>query len=244
MLITSRPLDEYCAFFGLSRAALAALPGPLLDCPGGASGLVAEARALGCRAVAVDPAYTRPTAELLAEAERARRVMAAAMAARPWQYLSPRHQPHDKYLRSWDRARALFAADRAAHPECYLPAALPVLPFADGEFALTLSSYLLFAYPDRFPPAAQLAGLLELVRVTAPEGEVRVHPLHDAASRRSPHLAELRSALGRHRVCSELRTVRAPGDGRRRYVLVLSRHRVRPAAARPAGPLAAAGRAG
>ncbi|GAA1986323.1 hypothetical protein [Kitasatospora viridis] len=228
MLITSRPLDEYCAFFGLTRAQLALLPGPVLDCPGGAAGLVAEARALGCRVVAVDPAYARPTAELLAEAERARSAMAAAMRARPGQYLSVRHLPHHKYLRSWDRARALFAADRAAHPGDYLAAALPRLPFADGVFALTLSSYLLFAYPDRFPPAAQLAALLELVRVTAPDGEVRVHPLHDAESRRSPHLPRLRRELGGRGVHSELRTVRAPGDGRRRYVLVLTRVRFRP----------------
>ncbi|MGW3040534.1 hypothetical protein ACWC9T_10890 [Kitasatospora sp. NPDC001159] len=36
--VTSRPLDEYCALFGLTRAQLAALPAPLLDCPGGAAG--------------------------------------------------------------------------------------------------------------------------------------------------------------------------------------------------------------
>lgn len=105
-----------------------------------------------------------------------------------------------------------------------MAAALPALPFADASFALTLSSYLLFAYPERFSQDDQLAALLELVRVTAPGGEVLVHPLHDAASRPSPRLPRLREALGRHGVRSELRTVRAPGDGRRRYVLALTRH--------------------
>ncbi|WP_051826003.1 hypothetical protein [Kitasatospora aureofaciens] len=28
VLVTSRPLDEYCTLFGLTRARLAALPGP------------------------------------------------------------------------------------------------------------------------------------------------------------------------------------------------------------------------
>ncbi|MFH9353544.1 hypothetical protein [Kitasatospora sp. NPDC017646] len=56
VLVTSRPLDEYCALFGLTRAGLAALPGPLLDCPGGAAGLAAEARELGCRVIAGRPA--------------------------------------------------------------------------------------------------------------------------------------------------------------------------------------------
>ncbi|WP_329566385.1 methyltransferase domain-containing protein [Kitasatospora sp. NBC_01266] len=229
MLITSRPLDEYCGIFGLSRAELRALPGPVLDCPGGAAGLVAEARALGCRVLAADPAYADPGPELLAQAEAARHTMARAMPAAPQRHLAPRHRSYDSYLRSWDRARALFAADRAAHPGDYVAAALPALPFADDSFALTLSSYLLFAYPERFAPADQLAALRELVRVTAPDGEVRVHPLHDAESRRCPHLAELRAALGAQGISSELRTVRAPGDGRRRYLLALTRHhRYRP----------------
>ncbi|MGC0317361.1 hypothetical protein [Kitasatospora acidiphila] len=224
VLITSRPLDEYCVFFGLSRARLSALPGPVLDCPGGASGLVAEARALGCRVVAADPAYARPTAELLAAAERSRQAMAAAMPADPAHHPAPRHRPYDKYLRSWDRARGLFAADRAAHPGSYLAARLPELPFADGSFALTLSSYLLFAYPERFGPDEQLEALLELVRVTAADGEVLVHPLHDGAGRRCPHLAQLRRALGERGVHSELRTAREPGDGRRRWSMRLTHY--------------------
>ncbi|MEU6971194.1 hypothetical protein AB0A71_26330, partial [Kitasatospora aureofaciens] len=35
VLVTSRPLNEYCALFGRTRARLAALPGPVLDCPRG-----------------------------------------------------------------------------------------------------------------------------------------------------------------------------------------------------------------
>ncbi|MDH6136309.1 SAM-dependent methyltransferase [Kitasatospora sp. MAA4] len=224
MLITSRPLDEYCQLFGLSRAALRATPGPVLDCPGGAAGLVAEARRLGCRVVATDPAYALPLPAVLSRAEAARRRMATAMPAAPNRYLAPRYRPYDKYLRSWDRARTLFAADAVAHPDGYVAAALPRLPFADDTFALTLSSYLLFAYPDLFSPRAQLAALLELARVTAPGGEVLVHPVHDNHSVRCPHLDELRFALGARRVSSELRTLRRPGDGRRRYVLALSRH--------------------
>ncbi len=223
MLITSRPLDEYCRLFGLSRAALRAVPGPVLDCPGGAAGLVAEARELGCKVVAADPAYAAGLPELLARAEDARHTMAAAMPAAPHRYLAERHRPYEKYLRSWDRARRLFAADTAEHPGDYVAAALPRLPFADGAFALTLSSYLLFAYPALFGPRAQLTALLELVRVTAPGAEVLVHPLHDDRSRRTPHLDELRFELGRRAVGSELRTVRRHADGRRRYVLALSR---------------------
>ncbi|MFE2409491.1 hypothetical protein ACFXDE_14225 [Kitasatospora sp. NPDC059408] len=220
-LVTSRPLDEYCALFGLTRARLAALPGPVLDCPGGAAGLPAEARALGCRVIAADPAYALPPPAVAAHALAARAAMAAAMTTRPELYLPARLLPPDRYLRSWDRARRLYVADAAAHPERYVAAALPRLPFADGTFALTLSGYLLFAYPERFAPARQLDALVELVRVTSPDGEVLVHPLHDGRGRACGHLDALRYALGERRVASEIRRFPRAGDGHTRRVLAL-----------------------
>ncbi|MFF7992474.1 class I SAM-dependent methyltransferase [Kitasatospora xanthocidica] len=221
VLVTSRPLDEYCALFDLTRARLAALPGPLLDCPGGAAGLAAEARELGCRVVAADPAYALPLPVVADRARAARAAMAAAMAARPHLYPAPRPDRPGRYLRSWDRARELFAADSAAHPQRYVAAALPRLPFADGTFALTLSGYLLFAYPELFGPERQLAALAELVRVTAPDGEVRVQPLCDGRGRRCDHLDRLRYALGERRISSEVHRFRRAGDDRTRRVLVL-----------------------
>ncbi|MFG2917780.1 hypothetical protein ACGF0D_33410 [Kitasatospora sp. NPDC048298] len=221
VLVTSRPLDEYCALFGLTRARLAALPGPLLDCPGGAAGLAAEARELGCRVIAVDPAYALPLPVVADRALAARAAMAAAMAARPHLYPSPRPYRSERYLRSWDRARRLFAADSAAHPQRYVAAELPRLPFADGAFALTLSGYLLFAYPERFGLERQLAALVELVRVTAVDGEVRVQPLCDGYGHRCGHLDPLRYALGEHRIASEVRRLPGAVDGRTHRVLVL-----------------------
>ncbi|MET8540661.1 hypothetical protein ABZW03_08405 [Kitasatospora sp. NPDC004799] len=221
VLVTSRPLDEYCALFGLTRARLAALPGPLLDCPAGAAGLAAEARGLGCRVIAVDPAYALPPPVVADRALAARAAMAAAMAARPRLYPAPRPHRPERYLRSWDRARRLFTADAAAHPEQYVAAALPRLPFADGVFALTLSGYLVFAYPELFGPEHQVAALTELVRVTAADGEVRVQPLHDGRGRRCGHLDPLRYALGERRIASEIRRLPGPVDGRTRRVLVL-----------------------
>ncbi|WP_051711512.1 class I SAM-dependent methyltransferase [Streptomyces sp. NRRL S-350] len=221
VLVTSRPLDEYCALFGLTRARLAALPGPLLDCPGGAAGLAAEARELGCRVIAADPAYALPLPVVADRARAARAAMAAAMAARPHLYPPPHPHRPERYLRSWDRARRLFAADLAAHPQQYVAATLPRLPFADGTFALTLSGHLLFAYPELFGPESQLAALAELVRVTSPDGEVLVQPLCDGHGRRCGHLDPLRYALGERRIASEVRRCASAEDGRARRVLVL-----------------------
>ena len=209
VLITSRPLDEYCGYFGLTRADLVQLPGPLLDCPGGAAAFAAEARALGCEVVAVDPGYALGPRRLAELAAAGRDTMAGAIRRDPAHHLPRgahgRRRP-DKYLRSWDRARRLFAADAAAHPGHYLAAALPRLPFADGSFALTLSSYLVFAYPALFTPADQFRALRELARVTAPDGEVRIFPLYDHTGSLCPHLTELRAALRHHHIASRVLT--------------------------------------
>ncbi|GGQ90075.1 class I SAM-dependent methyltransferase [Kitasatospora griseola] len=209
VLVSSRPLDEYCGYFGLTRADLSRLPGPLLDCPGGAAAFAAEARALGCEVVAVDPGYALGPRRLAELAAASRDTMAGAIRRDPAHHLPRgRHgrcRP-DKYLRSWDRARRLFVADAAAHPGHYPAAALPRLPFADGSFALTLSSYLVFAYPALFTPADQFRALRELARVTAPDGEVRIFPLHDHTGSRCPHLTELRAALRHHGIASRVLT--------------------------------------
>ncbi|MEV7121740.1 class I SAM-dependent methyltransferase [Kitasatospora griseola] len=209
VLISSRPLDEYCGYFGLTRADLSRLPGPLLDCPGGAAAFAAEARALGCEVVAVDPGYALGPRRLAELAAAGRDTMAGAIRRDPAHHLPRgrhgRRRP-DKYLRSWDRARSLFVADAAAHPGHYPAAALPRLPFADGSFALTLSSYLVFAYPALFTPADQFRALRELARVTAPDGEVRIFPLHDHTGSRCPHLTELRAALRHHGIASRVLT--------------------------------------
>ena len=48
------------------------------------------------------------------------------------------------------------------------------MPFADGEFDLTLVSYLLFAYQDRFDYEFHRDSILEIMPVT--RGEARVYP--------------------------------------------------------------------
>ncbi|MGW4803850.1 class I SAM-dependent methyltransferase [Kitasatospora sp. NPDC004272] len=242
VLVTSRPLDEYCACFGLTRADLGRLTGPVLDCPGGAAALTAEARALGCEVIAADPGYALGPHRLAGLAADGRAVMAEAIRRDPRGHLpADRRRRPEKYLRSWDRARRLFAADAAARPERYVAAALPRLPFADDTFALTLNSYLLFAYPAVFGPADQLRALRELARVTAPDGEVRVHPLHDERGRPCPHLTELRAALRHHGIASRVLRTGGPGrTGRTGSVLALRpRHARDGAPANADGPWAA-----
>jgi ubiquinone/menaquinone biosynthesis C-methylase UbiE len=73
-----------------------------------------------------------------------------------------------------ERASAIFFADYSAHPERYREGELRRLPFHDSEFDLTLVSYLLFAYQDRFDYEFHRDSILEIMRVT--RGEARIYP--------------------------------------------------------------------
>jgi hypothetical protein len=79
------------------------------------------------------------------------------------------------------------------------------LPFADRKFDLTLVSYLLFAYQDRFDYEFHRDSILEIMRVT--RGETRIYPTVTFEAQPSEHIRMLRSdpAL-RHFAFTEVET--------------------------------------
>jgi hypothetical protein len=100
-----------------------------------------------------------------------------------------------------------FLADRQAHPDRYLAASLPDLPFADRSFDLVLSGHLLFSYAP-LGDGGLMAGegsdldwhrraLAELCRVS--REQVRLYPAHTIAleARRHPHAEALLAARPR-----------------------------------------------
>lgn len=211
--VTPRPLRTYRDMFLLTDDEL--LAGPVLDCPAGASPFGAQVRKLGGEVVSVDPAYAAPDDLLTRVTADVGRVVAWQRAAPDgfnWSYLgSP-----DAVRERWMGAAVEFAADFALDGSRYVAAALPDLPFPDDRFALTVSGFLLFAYPGLLDLDAHHAALLELVRVT--RGEVRVFPLHDTTGAPYPLLDTLRRALDGCGVDTEIRsgrcsdTLRPDGD--------------------------------
>ena len=65
------------------------------------------------------------------------------------------------------------------------------MPFADGEFDLTLVSYLLFAYQDRFDYEFHRDSILEIMRVT--RGEARIYPTVTFEAQPSEYIPMLQS---------------------------------------------------
>lgn len=203
IIVTARPFDEYRAMFHLTDHDL--LDGAVLDCPAGASGFAAGARAMGCQVTAVDPQYGGPADALVQRARADTAYGNQYVRDNPGTYAWGFFRDvHDHLQRRMDAVDA-FARDRAAHPDAYVAGALPALPFADAAFRLVVSSHLLFVYPDHFGYADHLAAARELARVA--RDEVRLFPLVDTTMQPWPHLERLRADLQAGGVQSQIRPV-------------------------------------
>lgn len=203
IIVTARPFDEYVAMFDLADADL--LAGPVLDCPAGASGFAAGARALGADVTAVDPEYHVPHDVLV---QRARRDTAFGN-----QYVRDTRDTYawgffrdvDDHLARRTAALDAFDADRRAHPDRYVTGSLPHLPFDDDAFRLVVSSHLLFVYPDHFTYDDHLRCVRDLLRVAT--HEVRIFPLVDTTTEPWPELERLAGDLAADGVRSDTRRV-------------------------------------
>ncbi|MFI6642499.1 methyltransferase domain-containing protein [Streptomyces sp. NPDC050504] len=220
--MTSRPLAEYRLCLGLRDGEL--LRGPVLDCSGGASSFAAEARALGADVTSADPVYSLSPERLAALTATARERL-IALAERVGDTLDFSWSGSwEAHLKLWDGSAEAFlrdyTADRERNTGLYVAGGLPRLPFPDGRFGLTLCSFLVFTFPGLLDP---FEALRDLVRVTAPGGEVRVTPLQDAAGDPYPELETLRVRLAETGVETEVRPIAYSLNPRQTTMLVLRR---------------------
>jgi hypothetical protein len=173
-LVSSRSFREYEAMFSLNDEDL---DGHVLDCPGGASSFTVEASELGSRVTAADPVYAMSTLALqelaMDEPDRGSAHTAAGVERYLWDFYGD-IEGHRAMRKS---SAALFARDIEVHPERYVSASLPTLPFEDRQFDLVLSSHFLFTYADRLDQDFHYQALMELQRIC--RREVRVFPLLD-----------------------------------------------------------------
>lgn len=184
-----READEYEAFFALDEVALGAR---ILDCGGGPSSFTAEWSAHGRHVVAADPIYAFGTAAIRAGFEATRAPMRDGMLRANARFVWSFYGSADAVVVRRERALARFLADRAAHPERYVAATLPRLPFAAGAFDLVLCSHLLFLYSAELSLEMHVASLREMLRIGA---ELRVFPLLDLDGAPSCHLEPALQAL-------------------------------------------------
>lgn len=192
IVFIGRTYEEYMSMFAMTDEELAGRS--ILDCPGGACAFTARANGLGARAVAADIAYEYP-ADVLEEKGKADightlQQMREVREGFRWDYFSS----VDELGEHRRRALRECTADLAQHPERYVHAVLPELPFGDEQFDLTLSAHFLFMYGDRLDYDFHLKCIRELLRVT--RGELRIYPLTDLSGKQygklDPLLDEIR----------------------------------------------------
>lgn len=218
-----RTLNEYARFFALDPARLRRRV--VLDVAAGPSSFTVEACRRGIDAVAVDPLYDQPTAELTALVRRDYGRMFDQIRAKPGLFRLKTFQSLAAAESERRSAARWFLADyegNARHGH-YVRGALPLLPFLDGAFDLVLCAHLLFIYAARFDFAWHLAACLELARVSG--GEVRIHPVCGTDGRPYPGLEKLRRELRTHGVHSEVVPVDYEFFAGSNSMLVLTRRR-------------------
>ncbi|WP_213535468.1 SAM-dependent methyltransferase [Paenibacillus sp. J45TS6] len=187
VVFIGRTFEEYMLMFNLSKEELRGRK--ILDCPAGACSFTAMANTTGAEVTATDIAYYHPFEQLAQKGfddiEHAMLNMEKAQRNYVWDYF----KSVEGLKKHRIQALTDCSSDMKESPNRYIPANLPVLPFKDNEFELTLSAHFLFMYADRFDYEFHLQSIQELLRVTSEE--VRIFPLIDLSSNRYEHLEKL-----------------------------------------------------
>ena len=188
VVLLGRTFEEYCRYFLINPEELRGRR--VLDVAGGVSSFCAEANDAGLHATSVDPIYSMTPEEIAARSgPDLDRVIAGVRGLPTYRWTAYRDPEHVRELR--ERAVRRFLQDFPKHPDRYQAGALPALPFGDGEFDLTLVSYLLFAYEAHFSYEFHRDSVLELMRVT--RGEARVYPTVTFEAEPSRYVAQLQA---------------------------------------------------
>ena len=186
VVLLGRTFEEYQKYFLLEPDEWRGRR--VLDVAGGVSSFCAEAHEAGMIAKSVDPIYSMTPEEIARQSgPDLDKVIAGVRGLQTYRWTAYRDPEHVRELR--ERAVAKFLKDFPVHPERYRVGALPHLPFEDGEFDLTLVSYLLFAYEQHFTYGFHREAVMELMRVT--RGEARLYPTVTFEAEPSRYVAQL-----------------------------------------------------
>ena len=186
-----RSFREYELMFDLSAADLG---GKILGCGDGPASFNADVTARGGQIISVDPLYEYSGPEIRQRFEATVDGVMEQVIASPDDWTWSFHRdPHDLRRNRLSAMHAFLADyDRGRREKRYLAAALPHLPFADGQFDLAVCSHLLFLYSDLLPLEFHIQSVREMCRVSR---EVRIFPLLTLAGKASPHIEPVRQAL-------------------------------------------------
>lgn len=184
-----RSFEEYCAMFALTDAGL---QGSILGCGDGPASFNAAAYERGFNVISCDPIYQFTAAQIQARVNQIAPYMRSETEKNQhefhWTFFKDAAELGAARLMAMER----FLLDFVAHPDRYITAELPELPFENHQFSLALCSHFLFLYSQQFSLEFHIASIKELCRVAQ---EVRIFPLLQLGSTPSPHVEPVAAAL-------------------------------------------------
>ena len=188
VVLLGRTMDEYRRYFALNLDKLRGLA--VLDVASGVSSFCAEAHAAGLEVTAFDAIYEMAPEEIQRRcAPDLDHVLDAVRGLKTYRW--DFYQSPENLRRFRERAYRAFLDDYREHQgKRYVPGRLPALPFRDGQFDLTLVSYLLFVYEAQLDYEFHKRSLLEIMRVTG--GEARLYPIVSFEAVRCGYLDRLK----------------------------------------------------
>ena len=172
VVLLGRTFEEYSRYFLLNAEEWRGKR--VLDVAGGVSSFSAEANEREIQATSCDPIYEWDVERIRAQAEPDLDHVYKIVHGLPtyrWDY----YKNPDRMRELRATALRKFLPDYGRQGRArYVPGRLPHLAFEDQTFDLTLVSYLLFAYEEKFDYEFHRDAVEELMRVT--KGEARVYP--------------------------------------------------------------------
>jgi hypothetical protein len=195
-----RSFDEYRRVFALSEDDLATL---VLGCGDGPASFNAEATANGHSVISCDPVYAFSPAEIAQRVEQSYdkvlNQLRNSLDGFVWDDF--RDPDHLGECRRAAMRRFLADFEEGKSGGRYVTAALPHLPFGDGQFDLALVSHLLFLYSEQLDFEFHRTAVGELLRVAR---EVRIFPLLKLDGQKSSFVEPIRNELAEIGVSSEI----------------------------------------
>lgn len=198
-----RNLYEYIKMFSLSAEDLRK---SIVDCAGGPSSFNCELTRFRGHVVSCDPVYALSRSEIEQKIQETHRISKEELVKIERDYGSDAFKAHNDVWGLRRSAMNIFLDDfeKGKGEQRYVPAELPRLGFASGQFQLALCAHFLFSYTHLLTFEFHLDSIHEMARVA---DEARIYPVFGLDGKKSGYLEAIVDALSRDDFIVSLQTV-------------------------------------
>jgi hypothetical protein len=198
-----RSYDEYISMFNLTEAELGLR---ILGCGDGPAAFNSALSQRGGNIVSIDPVYAFNAEQIRSRISETYSTVMTQMRNNQSDYVWGAIPSVEQLGTIRIAAMETFLADFEVGKQAgrYISGELPVLPFANQQFDIALSSHFLFLYSAHLSAEFHLEAILEMLRVSR---EVRVFPLLTLNGAASLHLQFVEKQLAEQGFDAEIKQV-------------------------------------